>query len=120
MSHVLSYAFALPKDCDAVIAPGGIATPHGSCTGVEIVGGTPRQITEQGTGQTAVLIAPGGDDLTLTYHFDDSIAAYPEEMFQIRDTRYTRYADALAEEALEAAKDRVGLDRARAIACATA
>ena len=117
----LSYRTKLPAGTEDVIAPGGMATPHGSTTGFQVEGGTAIEIQEASTGQTAYRIAPTGGALRLTWRFDGaSTAPYPQAMFTPRDTPFTRSAADLVAEAQVDAGDLRGLARARAIACATA
>ncbi|MEL6563839.1 MAG: transglutaminase-like domain-containing protein [Pseudomonadota bacterium] len=117
----LSYRTELPAGTGDVIAPGGMATPHGSTTGFQVEGGTAVEIQEASTGQTAYRIAPADGALTLTWRFDGAvIAPYPQAMFTPRDTPFTRSAADLVAEAEDDAGALQGLDRARAIACATA
>ncbi|MEL6312711.1 MAG: transglutaminase-like domain-containing protein [Pseudomonadota bacterium] len=117
----LSYRTELPAGTEHVIAPGGMATPRGSMTGFQVDGGTAVEIQEASTGQTAYRIAPTGGVLRLTWRFDGAVTApYPQTMFTPRDTPFTRSAADLVAEAQVDAGDLRGLDRARAIACATA
>ena len=78
-------------------------------------------ITEASTGQPVSLLRTKGPRVSLRLRFDEEARApYPDEVFVANPSRFTRFADALAEEALDAAGDLTGLARARAIACATA
>ena len=121
MTIEVRYTATLPAGTTAVLAPGGITTPHGACTGCQIEGGAAREISEATTGTAAWAITPTPDRVTVTYRFDDSVTApYPDAMFEHRPSRYTRFAEDLVAEAEDAAGDRTGLDRAAAIACATA
>lgn len=117
----ISYRCTLPEGTSALLAPGGLETPHGSCTGLSVEGGTSALTEERATGQRAFLIRPEGGPLTLTYLFDEAARApYPEAMFAPIPSRFTRYAAELAAEAEADAGDLTGLARAIAIANATA
>lgn len=84
-----------------LLVPKGMATPHLGVDGFDVDGGNKREVTEQATGQVACLIKPAGDGpITLTYHFGaERTAAYPDEMFQPIDSRFTRAADDLVQSA---------------------
>ncbi len=116
----VSYQAAIPDNAAFVLAPAGLDTPHGTCMDVAVTGGSASALTEAHTGQTALCIVPEASELTVTWHFSSGSGAYPEAMFVHRKSRFTRFADALVHEANEAAGEREGLDRAIAIACATA
>lgn len=117
----VTYTCTLPAGTSHVVAPGGLNTPHGHCIDFSATGGTVRDVIEGTTGQTAKLITPAADKMSLIWTFDEGhSSAYPEEMFQHRPSRFTRFADDLVTEAEDAAGDLTGLARARAIACAAA
>ncbi|MEL7133891.1 MAG: hypothetical protein AAGK77_15935, partial [Pseudomonadota bacterium] len=110
----LSYRTELPAGTEDVIAPGGMATPHGSTTAFQVEGGTAIEIQEANTGQTAYRIAPTDGALRLTWCFDDAVTApYPEAMFTPRDTPFTRSAADLVAEAQVDAGALQGPDRAQ-------
>lgn len=105
----------------AYLVPAAGQTPHGSLIGVEAASGQVTRITEDHTGQPALLVEGTDGPLSVTFHFGDAAAAaYPDAMFQHRATRFTRFADDLVAEVAEVAPDLTGLERIRAIACATA
>lgn len=118
----ISYSCDLPAGTAWVIAPGGLDTPHSVATGFIVAGGTASPMVEANSGQTAQMIVPDGSGrLSLIYSFDDTRAApYSDEMFVMRASRFTSFADALVAEAEDAAGDHLGLARAVAIANATA
>ncbi|MEL7114335.1 MAG: transglutaminase domain-containing protein [Pseudomonadota bacterium] len=117
----VTYEAALPVGADVVIAPAGLTTPQGGCLGFDAEGAEVTKTTEAQTGQGAYRVTPAGDSIALTWTFEDATTgAYPEVMFEPRDTRFTRFADALAVEAREAARNLRGVDRATALACAAA
>ena len=121
MTIEVRYTATLPAGVEAILAPGGIATPHGTCTGCHIKGGEAYEVAEATTGTPAWAVTPQSDRVTVTYRFEDTVTApYPAAMFEHRPSRFTRFADDLVAEAEDAAGDRTGLDRAAAIACATA
>ncbi len=117
----VQYAVKRPPGCDRVLAPSGLATPHAAATGFTVIGGEYRSVREKTTGQVAQLITCQDETLSLTYHFDGGqTAPYPENLFQPQASKYTRFADDLVAEAEDAAGTLEGVDRAIAIACATA
>ncbi|MEL6522707.1 MAG: transglutaminase-like domain-containing protein [Pseudomonadota bacterium] len=121
MIFEVSYSADVPANTTGVLAPGGVTTPYGSCTGLRVDGGTAIEVEEASTGQKAFCIEPNSAALTFTWRFDSAMTGpYPEAILTLRDTRFTRAADALVAEAVEAAGNHSGLARARAIACATA
>jgi len=104
-----------------MLAPLGFDTPQSRVTGLTVTGGTRLpDVTEAKTGQTVALIRPEAESVTLTYAFDPCDAAYPEAIWQVHDSRFTRAAEALVAEARATAPDAPPAERARAIACATA
>ena len=106
---------------DLVLAPGGLDTPHAVCQSLLVFGGTERETVEASTGQRALAITADASELCLTWTFKETNGpAYPDAMFQPRDTRYTRFAAELVAETAEIAPDASQSDRAVAIACATA
>lgn len=117
----ISYRANLPPGTTEVLAPGGIGTPHGSCIGLHVEGGSMSKVEETSTGQIAYRILPSSEQVDLTWRFDATTKhAYPDAMFMPRDTVFTRAAEMLVAEAMDAAGDHTDLARARAIACATA
>ncbi len=115
----IRYVAKMPKGCTEALIPQGMATPYGTCLGITAEGGTP--CPETTTGQTALRLAVPGTHLDITLRFDDSLpATYPAAMFTPHPSRFTRFADDLVAEAKAVAGDLDGLDRAIAIACATA
>lgn len=116
----ITYATDVP-DGTRCLVPGGMGTPQGTCTGVEVAQADTRDVFEDHTGQRALLVTPRSGRLQVTYHVDtDIVAPYPEVMFTPRDSRFTRFADELVAEVGAIAPDAPAPQRARAIACATA
>jgi hypothetical protein len=117
----ITYRTNLPEGTHALIAPGGLVTPHGSCTGFTVEGGEAVKCIEATTGQSAFKVSPTSGSIALTWRFDSKACGpYPQAMFAQRDNRFTRFADALASEAATAAGDLHGLSRAKAVARAAA
>ncbi len=117
----VQYHCTLPDGATRVIAPLGMVTPHGGAAATEVIGGATQTLTEASTGQNVLLIKPEASELTIVWTHDLAHSGpYPDEMFEMRDTRFTRFADDLAAEAREVGGNLVGLARAKAIACATA
>ena len=117
----ISYSAALPDGAETVLVPGGLATPHGTCTGVTSESGMLSPLSEATTGQGAFRLDGTGARVTLTFHFDEAVTApYPEAMFRPHPSRFTRFAEALLAEAEGAAAGHEGIARATAIACAAA
>ncbi|WP_114008732.1 transglutaminase-like domain-containing protein [Cohaesibacter intestini] len=105
-----------------LLAPTGLDTPHERCLGLQVKGGVAQSVIETQTGQSLQQITPQAEKLVLTYSYqnDDSAQPYPDAIFRFHDSRFTRAADALCEEANTIAPELTGTDRIQAIACATA
>ncbi|THH35291.1 transglutaminase family protein [Aliishimia ponticola] len=90
-----------------LLAPRGMATPNGTTAGLAVTGGTVRQVEETTCGQTAAAIETNGGAVELRYEVAPTAAPYPDAMFQTRDSRFTRAAQALIDDAtaLAAAPD---------------
>ena len=120
MAFENTYTAPLATGTAAVLVPGGMGTPHGRMTGLTAGAARVARIREATTGQGAYIVTPDADTLNLTFHFDHVAAPYPEALFVPHASRFTRYADDLIVGAQEIAGDLMGLDRARALACAAA
>ena len=121
MTFKVEYKGEVPPGADFILAPGGLATPHGIHVETRVAGGTAADLMELTTGQTALVITPDAPSISVAYTFDEArTAPYPGSMFEERASRFTRFAEELAAEAKDAADGHKGLDRARAIACAAA
>lgn len=90
-----------------LIAPTGLMTPHAHAAGLEVTGAELLRETLADGQVVAVIRSDGQGPVTLTYTFAQGGDAYPDEMFVPRDSRYTRAAEAVAEDAhaFEAADD---------------
>lgn len=109
------------KTADTYLVPAGCPTPHGSLSHIEVASGAVTAVTEDHTGLPALLVEHVEGPLRATFHFNEAdTKPYPEQMFQARDSRFTRFADDLVAEVAEIAPELSGLDRVRQIACATA
>lgn len=119
----ISYQADWPTGAKFCVAPMGLDTPHAAVLGLDVEGGETRQIAESTTGQAACLITRAEETaLTLRYRFAGPEAGkpYADSVFQAHPSRFTRSADDLLDEVKDIAPDARGLDRAIAIACATA
>lgn len=84
-----------------LLAPIGCATPHRVPLAFDVEGGAWHLTGDVASGQLAALITPDSDtgDVVLHYRFADGAVPYPQAMFHANDSRYTRAADTLTEEA---------------------
>lgn len=105
-----------------LLAPAGLSGPHGWVSGVHVAGGRMREIIEQRTGQSVLVIDPheAADHVTITYRYSARPSVYPEAMFMRREDRYCRASRELVDAVAEIAPFAPPMDRARAIACALA
>ena len=103
-----------------LLAPCGLTTPHARSLGCTVTGGEPREIAETNAGQTALAIRPTADRVVLRYSVAAGGAPYPDAVYGLRDTRFTRASDDLIGEAVAIAPGRPPLERARMIACEVA
>lgn len=101
------------------LVPGGLATPDACCTDVSLENGTLAPISEARTGQTTWIATLDAPKLSLRFSFTDG-AAYPGTLFRAHPSRYTRAAAELIDEVAQIAPNAAPLERATAIACATA
>ncbi len=81
-----------------LIAPLGLSTPHAAPLSVHVSGATQHIVSDPGAAQHALWLTPDADRLHLRWAFAPKGAPYPEALFAPRDSRYTRFADALAQE----------------------
>lgn len=111
----ITYSARLPANATAVLIPGGLVTPLGTCRVVE----SPEMavVAESTTGQRAYRIIPGRDEISVAFRFEPSVGSYPDAVFVPHASRYTRFADDLVAEVAEIAADLTGSERARAVAC---
>lgn len=75
-----------------LIAPVGLSTPHVTPQSMQVTGGRSSLVFETGCGQALVEVVPEAEGVTFNWAFQRSGAAYPEAMFEHRDSRYTRAA----------------------------
>ena len=102
---------------DPVLAPTGIASPHGAVTAPTVEGGRiTESLTEPELGLGACVIRPEGCPLALCYDVASAPPGqgHPETAFQPRQTRYTRpaagQADASRDIARAAGGGRAGIE----------
>jgi hypothetical protein len=91
----------------AILAPLGCATPHLTPVAFNVSGAPWRITGDTATGQLAALIEADGM-FDVFYEFAPGHAKYPEAMFVPTDSRYTRAADGLVEDAKTVAADAGG------------
>jgi len=82
-----------------LIAPIGLATPQSAPTAVIVQGADMQLIADPTAAQHAMRLTPTGGPITLTWRFARPGAPYPQALFTPRDSRFTRAAPSLAEEA---------------------
>ena len=111
----LTYSAQVPEGTSEILIPGGLATPHGCCT--EVLADGLVKLEEATTGQVAYRMTPQAREVTITFHFDQSVGAYPDAMFTPHPSRFTRFADDLLSEIEPVGGDLAGSQRARAVAC---
>lgn len=117
----VTYQANLPEGATQVLAPSGLETPHAKSVGFEAKNASLEPVLEETTNQSAWLVTPEDGQLNLTYSFEGSAGeAYNDAIFVPHPSRYSRVADELIDEVAQIAPDAKGLDRAIAIACATA
>jgi len=120
-SHEVIYTVDVPDGTDAVLVPGGIATPHGTIVEIGCDEASLDLVAEATTGQSVGIVRSPAGSVTLRLRCDaGQVAPYPDKMFDPAPSRYTCAADDLVIEAKDAARDLKGLARAQAIASHTA
>ncbi len=93
------------EDGMLLMAPLGMSTPEVAALSTEVSGADWRLVADPLTGQFAIVADPRDDAVRLTYRFQKGGAAYPELMFEARDSRFSRSATALVDEARAVAID---------------
>jgi hypothetical protein len=111
----LTYSARLPGLASEVLIPGGVVTPHGTCTALRTH--EMAEIVESTTGQRAYRMIPERHEISVEFGFAPSVGSYPDAIFTPHASRFTRYADELVAEIAGIADDLTGLERARAVAC---
>lgn len=111
----LTYSARLPDLAGEVLIPGGLVTPHGTCTALQ----TPQmaEVQETTTGQRAYRMIPERDEIFVEFRFTPAVGSYPDAIFTPHSSRFTRFADDLVAEVAGIAGDLTGIERARAVAC---
>lgn len=119
--HEIIYTVEVPDGTDAVLVPGGIATPHGTIVEIGCDGASLDFGAEATTGQSVGIVRSPAASIALRLRCDaGQVAPYPDKMFDPAPSRFTRAADDLVIEAKDAAGDLTGLARAQAVARHTA
>ena len=99
----LSVSFPARMDARAIM-PLGLSTPQSAPVAFAIAGARLSCVTHPETGQVIGIAAPEADRITVTYDFIPGGAGYPDTMFHARDSRYTRTAAGLAQDAVAVAQ----------------
>ena len=91
----------------ALLVPAGIETPHERIGAVDIDGGlVAAELPAEGLDQTALLVRPTADCISINYTVEPPLeATYPEAAFLPRRNRYTIAANDLASVARRIARD---------------
>ncbi len=116
----ITWTATLPQGTTHVLVPTGLPTPEATPGPVDIIGGTVAAISEANTGQDVLLVIPTAPELTVTWSFAPTPAAYPDRLFEVHASRHSRAAQALVDEAAAIGADLPQAERAIAIARATA
>jgi hypothetical protein len=116
----ITWAAQLAPDTTRVLVPTGLTTPEASVTGLGVSGGQTRMILEATTGQPVLDLVPEAETLTVTWRFSKVGGDWPEGLFTAHPSRHTRAAEALLTEVAAIAPHLDGVERATAIARATA
>ncbi len=90
---------SLPAHTGALLAPVGLSTPQVAPVAVEVRGADMRLVADPGAAQHAMMLTPSADRVEIAWRFARGGAPYPEALFTPRDSRFTRSAAALGEEA---------------------
>ncbi|WP_299048239.1 transglutaminase domain-containing protein [uncultured Tateyamaria sp.] len=83
----------------SILAPVGLSTPAATCLGLEVNGADIRRVSCAALDQDALILTPRADQITLRYAFDAAPSQAPDAMFAAHDSRFTRAAPALTDEA---------------------
>lgn len=116
----INIAIEAPNRDAVLVAPLGLDMPSSSARGLEAFGGTTEFITEPHTRQRLMVLRPEDNMVTLTYLYDGKPARYADEIFAYRETRFSRAAQSLIDEAHDIGALLPPLLRAQAIASAVA
>jgi hypothetical protein len=111
----LTYSARLPDHARAVLIPGGLMTPHGTCTAIP----TPEmtEVVEATTGQRAYRLIPGSAEFSVKFRVTPSVGRYADAIFTPHLSRFTRFAEDLLDEITKVVGDLTGTERAIAVAC---
>lgn len=82
-----------------LIAPTGFGTPHASPTGVTFGGADAALAADPVSAQQVLVLMPTAKTIRIDWTFQTGGASYPQAMFERRDSRFTRVASELVEEA---------------------
>jgi hypothetical protein len=100
----LTVSFAA-NDKAHLLAPIWFATPHVSPISVDVTGAKQRLVGDSYNGQHLLCLSPTTEVIEIAWRFGRTACAYPEAMFEHRDSRYTRGASSMCQGVLEAVGD---------------
>ena len=98
-----------------LIAPMGFSTPHAAPIAVNVTGADISIVADPNTAQQAMILVPTDERVNVSWNYVQGGSDYPDHMFKARDSRFTRFADSLADEMRQLTADRHG-DGIRVIA----
>ncbi|GGE41954.1 hypothetical protein GCM10011360_31770 [Primorskyibacter flagellatus] len=88
-----------PFDGARLVVPAGLATPHAAPVETTVTGAQVSVASDPLNGQHVLVLAPDSDAVTVETRFVAGGPAYPDTMFVPRDSRYTRMAGDLRDDA---------------------
>ena len=88
-----------PFDAARLVVPCGLATPHVSPIRTRVTGAAVSLAGDAFNGQHVLVLDPTDDQVTVETDFALGGPAYPDAMFAVPDSRYTRIASDLKAEA---------------------
>ncbi|SDE25411.1 transglutaminase-like domain-containing protein [Ruegeria marina] len=102
MQKDISLTVDFPAVPDALLlAPVGLSTPQSAPVSVDTQGAAQRMVADPRSAQHALVLTPAEAQIRLAWSYVLGGADYCEAMFQPRNSRYTRAAAKLADEARE-------------------
>lgn len=116
----VTWSAPLPEGTTRVLVPVGLTTPEATLTDLAITGGQVASLREATTGQEVALVTPDASTLSVTWTWEPRPGSLPAQLFDVHPSRHSRAASALIEESVAIAPHLDGVERATAIACATA
>lgn len=120
MSFAVLWRAQRPAGATDLLIPMGLDTPQARIDAVRTTGGPARILREASTGQRVRHIRLESDEIEVRWDFGEQPGRYDDAVFTAHPSRHTRAAQALLDEVDQIAPGLDPLDRAEAIACATA